>query len=108
MRNTRGQYIIIFLAVLITTVFLQYILTNYCNQSRITLSALCMKVNTIYMLTHVQCQRAKSVPTSLVYIHSIGGTPEVPSTPAQQNNLQELLSAFDKIVTIQHNEYYSS
>ena len=48
-----------------------------------------------------------AVLTPLPYINTLGSTPEVPSTPDQQENIQEILSSFYNLGTSQHIEYHS-
>ena len=47
------------------------------------------------------------MPTPQPPINTLGSTPEVPSTPVQRYNLQELVSEFDNLGTSQYIEYHS-
>ena len=47
------------------------------------------------------------MPTPQPYINTLGLTPEVPYTPAQNEILQELLSSVDNLGTSQHIDYHS-
>ena len=57
--------------------------------------------------THYQTIIPADVPTPRPSINILVSTPEVPSTTSQQENLQEILSAFDNLVTSQHIYYHS-
>ena len=48
-----------------------------------------------------------TVPTTKPLSNTLISTPELPSAPSQQGNLQELLSAFENIETIEHFDYNS-
>ena len=54
----------------------------------------------------IQTRKPMAVPTPQPSMNTLVSTPEVPSTPAQQEILQELLSAFDNLGTSQHIDYH--